>query len=83
MSGDAEQTTFYPRPGNEKDASAWIRRNRALYEQHGFGFWLIEPLPRSGLAGYCGIRPLDVEGVPEIEIGWHVHKRFWSRGVGT
>jgi RimJ/RimL family protein N-acetyltransferase len=83
MVGDAEQMTFYPRPRTRDEASAWIRRNRAFYEEHGFGFWLIELLPRSRFAGYCGVRPLDLEGVPEIEIGWHVHKRFWSQGVGT
>jgi RimJ/RimL family protein N-acetyltransferase len=66
MVGDAEQMTFYPRPRTKDEASAWIRRNRAFYEEHGFGFWLIEPLPRSRFAGYCGIRPLDLEGVPEI-----------------
>ena len=75
--------TFYPRPRTRDEASAWIRRNRAFYEEHGFGFWLIELLPRSRFAGYCGVRPLDLEGVPEIEIGWHVHKRFWSQVVGT
>jgi hypothetical protein len=37
----------------------WIRRNRSLYQEHGFGFWLIELLPRRSFAGYCGIRPLD------------------------
>jgi len=69
MVGDAEQMTFYPRPRTRDEASAWIRRNRASYEERGFGFWLIEPPPRSRFAGYCGIRPLDLEGVPEIEIG--------------
>ena len=83
MVGDAEQMTFYPRPRTRDEASAWIRRNRAFYEEHGFGFWLIELLPRSRFAGYCGVRPLDLEGVPEIEIGWHVHERFWSQGVAT
>ena len=83
MVGDPEQMTFYPSPKTRQEASTWIRWNRALYEEHGFGSWLIELLPHSRFAGYCGIRPLDLEGAPEIEIAWHVHKQFWGRGVAT
>ena len=83
MVGDAEQMTFYPQPRTRGEAAAWIRRNRALYEMHGFGSWLIELLPRSRFAKYCGIRPLELDGVEEVEIGWHVHKRFWNHGVAT
>lgn len=36
------------------------------------------------LAGYCGIRPLELDdGTREIEIGWHVHKRLWGGGIAT
>jgi RimJ/RimL family protein N-acetyltransferase len=83
MVGDAEQMRFYPRPKTRAEASAWIDRNRALYRERGYGSWLIELGPQLRFAGYCGIRPLDLEGVSEIEIGWHVHKRFWSQGIAT
>ena len=83
MVGDAEQMTFYPRPKTRDEAAAWIRRNLELYARHGFGTWLIEALPGSRFAGYCGIRPLELEGVCEIEVGWHVHKDLWNQGVAT
>jgi RimJ/RimL family protein N-acetyltransferase len=83
MVGDTEQMRFYPRPKTRAEASAWITRNRALYRERGYGSWLIELGPQSRFAGYCGIRPLDLEGVSEIEIGWHVHKQFWSQGIAT
>jgi RimJ/RimL family protein N-acetyltransferase len=85
MAGDPEQMTFYPRPKTRPEASAWICRKIALYQEYGLGFWVIEllPLSRSRFAGYCGIRPLDLDGVAEIEIAWHVHKRFWRQGVAT
>jgi RimJ/RimL family protein N-acetyltransferase len=83
MVGDDAQMTFYPRPKTRDEAGAWIRRNRDLYATHGFGTWLIEVLPHARFAGYCGIRPLELEQVSEIEIGWHVHKHFWSQGIAT
>jgi RimJ/RimL family protein N-acetyltransferase len=83
MVADAEQMTFYPRPKTRDEATAWICLNRELYAARGFGTWLIELGPQSHFAGYCGIRPLELEQVSEIEIGWHVHKRFWNQGVAT
>jgi RimJ/RimL family protein N-acetyltransferase len=83
MVADDEQMTFYPQPKTRAEAAAWIRRNRGFYETHGFGSWLIELLPLWRFAGYCGIRPLELEGVAEVEIAWHVHKQFWNQGVAT
>ena len=61
MVGDAQQMTFYPRAKTRLEALTWLRRNRSLYQEHGFGFWLIELLPRRSFAGYCGIRPLELD----------------------
>ena len=83
MVGDHQQMTFYPQPRSRAEAAAWISRNHGFYETRGFGFWLIELPPLSRFAGYCGIRPLELDGVEEVEIGWHVHKRLWNQGVAT
>jgi RimJ/RimL family protein N-acetyltransferase len=83
MVADRDQMTFYPRPRTRDEASAWLGRNLALYEEHGFGFWFIESLSDSGFLGYCGIRPLALEAAPEIEIGWHVRKGSWNQGIAT
>jgi RimJ/RimL family protein N-acetyltransferase len=83
MVGDEDQMTFYPRPKTRAEASAWISRNLALYEEHGFGFWLLESLETSSFLGYCGIRPLALEGASEIEMGWHTKKTFWNQGIAT
>ena len=83
MVADEDQMTFYPRPKTRDEASAWISRNLALYEERGFGFWFIESLRPRGFLGYCGIRPLVLEGVSEVEIGWHTRKTSWNQGIAT
>jgi RimJ/RimL family protein N-acetyltransferase len=83
MVGDVEQMTFYPRPKTRDEAAAWIRLNTALYATRGFGTWFIEALAGARFAGYCGIRPLELDQVSEIETGWHVHKHFWKQGIAT
>ena len=83
MVKDQEQMRFYPRPRTRDEASAWIDRNLSLYEKHGFGIWFIESIAASEFLGYCGVRPITVEGVEETEIGWHTRKKFWSQKFAT
>jgi RimJ/RimL family protein N-acetyltransferase len=83
MVQDEEQMRFYPRPRTRDEASAWIDRNLRLYEQHGYGIWFIESIATSEFLGYCGVRPITVDGVEETEIGWHTRKKFWGQGFAT
>jgi RimJ/RimL family protein N-acetyltransferase len=83
MVEDEEQMRFYPRPRTRDEASAWIERNLSLYEQYGYGIWFIESIDTSEFLGYCGVRPLKVDGVDETEIGWHTRKKYWGRGFAT
>jgi RimJ/RimL family protein N-acetyltransferase len=83
MVADEDQMRFYPRPKTRDEASAWIGRNVSLYEEYGFGFWFIEAVPTSGFLGYCGIRPLALDGASEMEMGWHTKKTSWNQGIAT
>jgi RimJ/RimL family protein N-acetyltransferase len=83
LMADDEQMRFYPGPRTLREAHAWLDRNRSLYEQQGFGFWLIESRSTSTFLGYCGIRPLELEGAPTTEIGWHTTKASWNQGIAT
>lgn len=83
MVADDEQMRFYPGTRTRAEAEAWISRNLSLYEQHGFGFWLIESSSSSAFLGYCGIRPIELGGSSTTEIGWHTAKSSWNQGVAT
>jgi RimJ/RimL family protein N-acetyltransferase len=80
---DENQMRFYPRPKTRAEAWAWIDRNLSLYKEYGFGFWCIASLATSEFLGYCGIRPLVLAGVSELEVGWHTKKTCWNRGIAT
>ncbi len=83
MVADPEQMRFYPRPKSRDEVEAWLASNIAVYEEHGFGVWCLESVPGSGFVGYCGIRPLLLDGQPEIELVWHVNKIHWNQGLAT
>src|SRR4051794_40089365 len=83
MVADEEQMTFYPRPKTREEASAWINRNLSCYKEYGFGFWCVESRATAAFAGYCGIRPLALDGASEIVVGWPTKKALWNRGFAT
>lgn len=81
MVTDEGQMRFYPRPKTRDEASAWIRRNVRFYQEHGFGFWLMESTTTADFLGYCGIRRHDE--LHDIEMGWHTMKTYWNQGFAT
>ena len=83
MVADPEQMRFYPRPKTRDDVDVWLGSNIAVYDASGFGVWALESVPGDVFAGYCGIRPLTLDGRQEIELVWHVRKTHWNRGLAT
>jgi RimJ/RimL family protein N-acetyltransferase len=79
---DPEQMRYYPNVRRRAEAVEWLDRNIEIYETHGFGAWCLE-LPDGSFAGYCGLRPLALEGDVEVEVAWHVAKAWWNRGLAT
>jgi RimJ/RimL family protein N-acetyltransferase len=83
MFGDEETMRFYPRPKTRDEALAWIEWNLRLYSERGFGLWAMEVIATSEFVGDCGLTPQTVEGVAEIEVGWHTKRAFWNQGFAT
>jgi RimJ/RimL family protein N-acetyltransferase len=83
MVADPEQMRFYPRPKSRDEVGVWLDWNLCLYEENGFGTWYLESVLDDGFAGYCGIRPLLLDGQREVELAWHVKKTHWNRGLAT
>jgi RimJ/RimL family protein N-acetyltransferase len=81
--GDPEVMRHYPRPKSRAEASAWIAWNRRLYRQHGFGLWLLTLRASGAFVGDCGLTPQRVDGVTEIEVGYHVRTALQGRGLAT
>ncbi len=81
--GDPVGMSFYPHPFSRDESLDWIERDIARYERHGFGHLGIELRSTGELIGDCGPTILDVEGVAEVELGWHVRRDLWGRGYAT
>jgi RimJ/RimL family protein N-acetyltransferase len=80
--GDPAVMTYYPRPKTREEAAKWIGWNRGLYQTHGFGLWLLTT-PDGDFVGDCGLTPQVVDGVTELEVGYHVVPALQGRGYAT
>jgi RimJ/RimL family protein N-acetyltransferase len=81
--GDPEVMAYYSRPKTRAEALAWIEWNQGLCRQRGFGLWIIERLTDAEFVGDCGLTPQSVDGVIEIELGYHVRRALQRRGYAT
>jgi ribosomal-protein-alanine N-acetyltransferase len=47
----------------------------------GLGMWAMHDKKSGRFVGRCGIKPLA--DLPEIELGYTLHREFWGRGLAT
>ena len=79
--GDAVTMRWYPRPFDRDGVEAWIARTRDSYAINGFGLLAIEDRGSGGFLGDCGPTLQHVDGEPHVELGWHVRRDRWGRGI--
>jgi RimJ/RimL family protein N-acetyltransferase len=53
-----------------------------LYRTHGYGLWLLSTAD-GGFVGDCGLTPQMVDGVTELEVGYHVLPALQGHGYAT
>ena len=81
--GDAEALALWGEPLDREGARSWIERNLARYAEHGFGRCAMVLRATGELVGDCGLIPTEVEGTPEVELGWIVSRSHWGQGLAT
>jgi RimJ/RimL family protein N-acetyltransferase len=70
-------------PWDDDQIVAFIRRQITQHEEHGFCLWKLVEKTSSRLIGFCGLQPVNLEGVTEIEIGWWLARDRWGLGLAT
>jgi RimJ/RimL family protein N-acetyltransferase len=80
---DRETMSYYPAPFDRAGVADWIDRNRTRYAKDSFGLWAMILNSTGELIGDCGLVRQNVDGVDEIEIGYHVRRNLWGRGYAS
>jgi RimJ/RimL family protein N-acetyltransferase len=76
---DPEVSRYLGGPRSAEATKAYLTANLDHWDQNGFGLWIWRTSDGAFVAR-AGIRPLVVEGVPEIEIAYALARDAWGRG---
>jgi RimJ/RimL family protein N-acetyltransferase len=80
--GDPENMVWYPHPLSGAEVETWIARQSERYAS-GTGLLAMILKEAGELIGDCGPVWQEVEGVQELEIGYHVRRDRQRRGLAT
>lgn len=61
----------------------WVRRNLTHQEKYGYGLFSVILKAGELLVGDCGLEHMEVDGCPEVEIGYDFRSDYWGRGLAT
>ena len=80
---DPETMRFYPAPFDRAGVEQWIARNRQRYAKDGHGLWAMVLKAGGEMVGDCGLTLQAVDGLDEVEVGYHVRRDLWGQGLAT
>jgi RimJ/RimL family protein N-acetyltransferase len=81
--GDVEAMRFYSAAFGRQQMQEWVNWNQRNYINCGYGLWALLLRNTGELIGDCGLVNQEVDGVLEIEIGYHVRRDLWGQGLAT
>jgi RimJ/RimL family protein N-acetyltransferase len=62
----------------------WLARRIQDYQRRGWGPFAVVEKSSGNLIGYCGLFYFpDINGQPEIEIGYRLAREAWGQGYAT
>lgn len=81
--GDPVVMRWFPRVRSRAEVREGIERNRQRYVADGTGLFGLILKDSGELIGDCGPVRQEVEGGMEVEIGYHLARAHWNRGLAT
>ena len=82
--GDAQVMRFGDGVQTEAWIGGWLARVVQDYEEKGYGPLAVVAKQNGLLIGYCGLFDFaDINGRPEIELGYRLIKQAWGKGYTT
>ena len=80
---DKEAIKYFPNanfPSVEERSKFWIEKQLARYENKQYGLQALYTKDTNEFVGQCGLLEQSVDGIKEIEVGYHILPKFWGKG---
>jgi RimJ/RimL family protein N-acetyltransferase len=79
---DREVSRFLGGVRTPAATAAYLETNIQHWADHGAGLWTLRTND-GAFVGRAGLRRIDLEGVPELEIAYTFSQRAWGQGFAT
>ena len=80
---DKDTVEFFPNygyPTNKARSKSWIEKQLLRYKEQRFGLQALIDKKTNELIGQCGLLIQDIDGKTELEVGYHIFKKYWGQG---
>ncbi len=80
---DKESVEYFPPSGlstNLEQATNWVNKQLDRYATNRFGLQVLIDKQTNQFVGQCGLLMQEVDGVIELEVGYHVFKKYRGQG---
>lgn len=61
----------------------WVKRNLEHQNSYGYGLFSVIRKADGALIGDCGLSHMEIDGQPEVEIGYDLRSNCWNQGFAT
>ncbi len=79
---DKEAIEYFPLfDGTDLERSkSWMERQLMRYTENHYGMQALVDKKSNEFIGQCGLLAQEVDGINELEVGYHIFKRHWGQG---
>lgn len=67
----------------QEETKAWLEKQRARYQEYGFGLWGVVLKETEEMIGQCGLTMQPWKDRQLLEIGYLLQKAHWHKGYAT
>ncbi|MCB0340411.1 MAG: GNAT family N-acetyltransferase [Bdellovibrionales bacterium] len=67
----------------KSQSQEWLNTNIEHWNQHGFGIWMFFDQVTESFIGRAGIRNIEIDSNPEVEVAYSVSPENWGKGYAT
>jgi RimJ/RimL family protein N-acetyltransferase len=70
-------------PFDREQMDRWVNRRLVHQREHGYGHFTVLLRASGEVIGDCGLEHMQLNGKPEVELGYDLRRDQWGQGLGT